>query len=295
MLARHVRILEEDRALAATLQHAVGNLRIAAHRAALVARHPRRIGGPAAAPRQLVEALAGGAGGHALAEAGQHVEMLVGEGQHRRLHRIVGDQRQGLSFERMQVVSTGIGGQSGVDAFDLDPVARGGDSRNERLAMDHALTLERGRLGKHRRRVDRIDQVDRAIEGALRSHADHFGHQLHQAALAAVGIAMQARIAGQEAIALDRVVGTADCMQGHAQLAQARLTGTQPAEQRGTRVMVVQAVGGQADAHRGRPQWWKRQCMSLSVSLERFAIFLIAVTGRVASVAGGRCFVQPAA
>ncbi len=250
MLARHVRILEEDRALAAPFQYPVGNLRIAAHRAALVARHPGRIAGPATAPRQLVQALAGGSGCHPLTEPRQHIEVLIGEGQHRRLHRVVRDQRQRLSFERMQVVGASIGSQSGMDAFHLDPVARGGHGGNERLAVDHALPLQRRGFRKHRGWIDRIDQVDRAIQCPIRPHANHLGHQLHQATLATIGVAMQARVSGQEALTLYRVMGAADRVQRHAQLAQAGFADAQPAEQGGARVVVMETVGSQADAHR---------------------------------------------
>ena len=69
VLASHVRVLEEDRALAMAFQHAVGDLRITAHRAALVARHPFLALWPAAAPRQFIEALAGSAGADPVAEA----------------------------------------------------------------------------------------------------------------------------------------------------------------------------------------------------------------------------------
>ncbi len=73
--------------------------------------------------------------------------------------------------------------------------------------------LERSGFRKHRGRIDRVDQVDRTVQGALRSHADHFGHQLHQATFAAVGIAVQAVVPGQEALPRDGVVGAPDRMQ----------------------------------------------------------------------------------
>ncbi|MNV31919.1 hypothetical protein D3C71_1232410 [compost metagenome] len=254
MLARHVRVFKEDRTLAVTFQHAVGDLRIAAHRAALVALHPVLSLRPATAPGQLVEALAGGAGADPVAEPRQQVEVFVGEGQHRRLHRIVGDQRQGLLREGMQVVGARVGGQPGVYALHFHPIARGGHGGDEGLAVDYALALERGRLGEDRGRVDRVHQVDRPVQGALgRAHADHFGDQFHQAALAAIGVALQRREIGQEAQPLDGIEGAPDRVQFHPQLTQATIAGAQPAEQGGVLVVVVQAVGGQADAHGNHP------------------------------------------
>jgi len=61
--------------------------------------------------------------------------------------------------------------------------------------------------------VDRVDQVDRTVQCPLRPHADHFGHQLHQASLAPVGIPVQAAVAGQESLPFDRIVGAPDRMQ----------------------------------------------------------------------------------
>ena len=55
VLAGDVRIFEENGALAATFQYAVGNLGVAAQRAALEAMDPFLIARPAAAPGHLVE------------------------------------------------------------------------------------------------------------------------------------------------------------------------------------------------------------------------------------------------
>ncbi|MNT05130.1 hypothetical protein D3C72_1397390 [compost metagenome] len=150
----------------------------------------------------------------------------------------------------MQVVGAGIGSQASMDALHLDPVAGGGHGGNERLAVDHALALERGRLGEHRGRIHRIHQVDRTVQRTLGAHAHHFGHQLHQPAFATVRIALQAVVTGKETVALDRIVGTSDRTQRHAQFAQPGFAGAQPAEQCRARVVVMETVGGQADAHR---------------------------------------------
>src|SRR5690606_22861024 len=137
-----------------------------------------------------------------------------------------------------------------VDALVLDPVARAGHGGDEGLAVDHALALERDRLGEHRRGIDRIDQADRAVQGArVAFHAHDLGDQLHQPAFAAVGIALEPGIAGQHAGADDGVVGTAYRVQLQAQLADALAAGAQQAEQRGALVGVVQAIGGKAQTH----------------------------------------------
>ncbi|CUI34875.1 Uncharacterised protein [Achromobacter xylosoxidans] len=220
MLTRHVRILEEDDALALVLQHQLRNLRIAAQRAAQVAVHPRRVLGPAARPRQFVQAAAGGAGGHAPRELRQHVEVFGRKRHHLVLERIVRDQRQRLASVVEQARCRRIRRQPGVHPLHLHPFDGARQRRDERTAMRDALALERQRLGKDRRRIDRIDQVDRTVERLL--PVASFGdarHQLHQPALAAIRIADQAGIALQHALAHDRVVGAAHGMQLHAQFA----------------------------------------------------------------------------
>ena len=116
--------------------------------------------------------------------------------------------------------------------------------------MDHALALQRGGLGEDRRRIDRIDEVDRAVEAALRAfQADDLRHQLHQSAVAPVGIALEPVVAAQHAGGGDRIVRAADRMQCQPQVADAGFAGAQPAEQRRVFGVVVQAVGGQTQAH----------------------------------------------
>ncbi|MNV48251.1 hypothetical protein D3C71_1401480 [compost metagenome] len=249
-----MRVFKEDRPLAAMLQYAVGNLRVAAQRATLEALDPLLLARPATAPRHLVQALAGGAGTNAFGELRQHIEMRGGEIEHLWLACVMCDQRQRLFAEIIEIVGAGIRCEAGMDALHLDPVARGGNGRDEGLAVDHALTLERDGLGEDGRRVDRVDQIDGAIQRALRrAHADHFGHQLHQSAFAAIGVTLQGRVVGQRAGGGDGIEGAAHRMQLHAQLADTALAGTQPAEQRGVGALMVQMVGGQADAHRDSP------------------------------------------
>ena len=69
-------------------------------------------------------------------------------------------------------------------------------------------------------------------------------------------VAAQGGEIGQEAQPLDGVIGAADRMQLHAQLAQPGVAGAQPAEQGGVLVVVVQPIGGQADAHGNHPGEW---------------------------------------
>jgi len=116
--------------------------------------------------------------------------------------------------------------------------------------VDHALPLQRDGFGKDRGRIDGIDEIDRAVEvtfGAFQ--ADDFRHQLHQSAIAAVGIAFQRRVAAQHAGRGNGVVRAAHHVQSQAQLAYTGFAGTQPAEQRSVLGVVVQAVGGKTEAH----------------------------------------------
>ncbi|KAG1315733.1 hypothetical protein G6F63_016109 [Rhizopus arrhizus] len=107
-----------------------------------------------------------------------------------------------------------------MDTLHLHPVARSGHGRNERLAVDHALSLQCSGFRKHGRRIDRVDQIDRAIERRLPVSAlGHASHQLHQAAFAPVRVPDQAAVALQHAFAHDRIMRAADGVQLHAQLA----------------------------------------------------------------------------
>ena len=71
VLACHVRILEENRSLTTVLKHTIRDLRIAAQRTALETLDPLLLTRPAAAPRQLVQPLSGGAGANPLGKLGQ--------------------------------------------------------------------------------------------------------------------------------------------------------------------------------------------------------------------------------
>ncbi len=246
-----MRVLEEDHALAAAVQHQVGDLRIAAQRAAVVAVHPGPVLGPATAPGHFVEPLARGSRAHAPAKARQQLEVARREIQHGGLERIVGDQRQRLLRIVMEALRARIPGKAGMDALHLDPVARRGHGGQEGLAVDHALALERHGLGEDGGRIDRVGQINGAVNRALVAfHAHHLGHQLHQPAFAAIGIAAQAPVGRQHAGGLDGVEGTAHGMQAQLQLADAGLAGAQPAEQCGILGLVVDSVGGQAQAYR---------------------------------------------
>ena len=64
-----------------------------------------------------------------------------------------------------------------------------------------------------------------------------------------VGIALERLVTAQHAGGGDGVVGAAHHVQTQAELADAGFAGAQPAEQRGVLGVVVQAVGGQAQAH----------------------------------------------
>ena len=140
----------------------------------------------------------------------------------------------------------------GQDTLQMRPVQTAAmHGAQEGLAVDHALALERHGLGEDGGRIYRVGQINGAVNRALVAfHAHHLGHQLHQATLAPVGIAVQSPISSEEALSSDRVMGAADRVQRHAQFAQAGFADTQPAEQGGARVVVVETVGSQADAHR---------------------------------------------
>ena len=236
VLAGHMRVFKKDDFLAALVQHQFGNLRVAAERAALVAGDPGLRLRPAARPGHVVQALAGGAGGHAPGKARQGVEMLGGKGHHLVFQRVVGDQRRHLGFERKQ--RRGLGHaqrvQAGVGQLHRHPFHGAGQGGYKRFAVNHALAFERLGFGVDRGRVNRVHQKKHAVQRGLRRQATgHARHQAHQPAVAAIAHGVE--LAVQQFVFAQRVVGAAGGVQRQAQRLQAGLTGARPAQQAAVR------------------------------------------------------------
>ncbi|MNE38558.1 hypothetical protein D3C80_1324620 [compost metagenome] len=156
----------------------------------------------------------------------------------------MGNQRQRLLTQVVKPLGIPVRCQAPVQALDFHPVARRCHRGQKRLAMDHALALQGQGFGKDGGRIDRIDEIDGTVQTAfLVVQAHHLGHQLHQPALAPIGVAAYAGIGVQHARRLDGIVGTPHGVQAKPELAYAGLAGAQPGEQGRVLGLVVKTVG----------------------------------------------------
>ena len=241
-----MRVFKEDGALAAALQHQVGNLCIAPQGAAVVAVHPGFVRRPAFAPGQLVEFLPCGARAHPALKAREQVKVLRHKIQHGGLHGIVRNQRHGLVFKVMKAIGIAVARQACVHALHLHPVARRGHGRDKGLAVNHALALQSQCFREDGGWIDRVGQINRPIQRAPLAHAHHLSHQLHQPAFAAIGVAHQVAVAVHHVGGGNRIVGAAHSVQAQVQLAHAGFTGAQQRKQRGIFGLVVESVRSKA-------------------------------------------------